>query len=191
MQDIFLKLIEQLNSSVFVLLGILFFAGILAYKMGAWKEIFFHQRGRIEKIEGMKDTVIEIKTKVDLIYQYSNPNSPVRSLSPISLTEAGKQITEKIKAQEIFQNYEEKLTGLVESKNPLNAYDIQQASFEVAKKHLINFLNEDELQLVKNEAFIRGILVEDILEVFGILLRNKILRKKNFSIAEIDGYSKT
>ncbi|MFI5391517.1 MAG: hypothetical protein ACHQYQ_09155 [Bacteriovoracales bacterium] len=186
MEQIILKLVEQLNSSVFVLISILFFAGYLAYKMGAWKQIFFHHTDRLEKIESMKDSVIEIKTKVDLIYQYSNPNSPVRSQSPVSLTDIGKEIQKKINALEIFQNYAVKLIGMVEGKNPQTAYDIQQTSFEVAKRELIKLLNEDELKMVKNEAFNRGILVEDIMGIFGVLLRNKILEDKKLSIADVD-----
>lgn len=191
MEALFLQLISELNGSVFVLIAILVLSFCMAYKMGAWKQIFVNHTGRIDNVERIADTVIELKTKVDLIYGYVNPNSPTRASSPISLTPTGQEIVTRIRADEIFRDYSTKLMSLVESKNPKNAYDIQQASFDVAKRELINLLKEQELKVVKEEAFNKGLLVEDVLSVFGILLRNKILELKNIPIAEVDRHTRS
>lgn len=189
MEGIAIKLLEQLNSSVFVLIALLLVVFIMVYKAGALKEIFNHHNSRLDNVEKISDVVKELKTKVDLIYQYTNPNSPTRAQSPISLTVVGKEIIEKINADDIFKTHAVKLISLVEARHPKNAYDIQQISFEVAKKELINLLTEDQLKAVKEQAYNRGILVEDVLSVFGVLLRNKILENKNIPIAEVDKHS--
>jgi hypothetical protein len=189
MQDIFMKLIEQLNSSVFVLLAILIFAFYAVYKIGAWKQLFLTHSDRIEKVERISDTVISIQTKLDLIYQYSNPNATVRSTSPANLTIIGHEIVKKINAEDIFRKHAIKLIGIVEGKGPQNAYDIQRVAFDVCKKEFLNLLNENELKVVKEEAFSRGLLVEDIMAVFGILLRNKILEDKKIPIADVDKHA--
>lgn len=189
MEAVLDHLIGQLNSSVFVLLVMLLFAFFASFKVGGWKATFVHHSDRLDKAEKICDNVIAIQTKVDLIYSLVNPNSPTRAASPISLTAVGEDIVRKIHANDIFTLYVKKLVSLVEGKNPKNAYDIQQASFEVAKKDLMNLLNEEQLKAVKQEAFSRGILVEDVLGVFGVLLRNKILADKNIPIAEVDRHA--
>jgi hypothetical protein len=186
MQDILIKLIGQLNGSVFVLLAILVLAFYAVYKIGAWKQLFLAHSDRIKKVERISDTVISIQTKVDLIYQYSNPNATVRSSSPASLTKVGAEIAEKINAENIFKQHAIKLISLVEGKSPQNAYDIQQVSFDICKKEFLNLLSENELKTVKEEAFNKGILIEDVLAVFGVLLRNKILKDKKIPIADVD-----
>jgi hypothetical protein len=42
------------------------------------------------------------------------------------------------------------------------------------------FLSDEELLKVKNEAFDRGLLIDDIISVFGVLLRNKLLTNKKY-----------
>jgi len=190
MHDIFIKLIEQLNSCVFVLLAILILAFYIIYKIGSWKQTFSFHGKRIDKMENAFDKIISLETKVDLIYQYSNPNATVRASSPANLTKVGLEIAEKIKADDIFKKYATKLVNLVENKKPKNAYDIQQVAFDVCKKEFLNFLNENELKIIKDEAFSKGLLMEDITLVFGILLRNKILEDKNIPIAEVDKHAK-
>ena len=50
----------------------------------------------------------------------------------------------------------------------------------------IKYLNEEELLKIKNQAYNYGILDEDVMSIFGILLRNYILKKKNMSIYDVD-----
>jgi len=95
MEHIFDRLIDELDTSVFVLLALLAFAIWAAFKLGGWKQIFTQHASRIDKIEDIGSKVIELKTKVDLIYQYTNPNTPVRAASPINLTPVGEQIIKK------------------------------------------------------------------------------------------------
>lgn len=190
MNDVFLKLIDQLNSSVVVLMLILILAFVLTYKIAAWltawTQRFDHHASRIEKIENMNHILISTQTKVDLIYQFVNPNATTRAASPIGLTPVGERVVSDIGALEIFKNHALNLTSTVKAKNPKNAYDIQQISFDVAKRQLIELLKESELKTIKEAAYKRGLLVEDILSVFGVLLRNKILEDMKIPIAEVD-----
>jgi len=193
MIEIFTALIQQLNSSVFILLGILVFTFIAIAKVsnaiGKWTEKFSHQDKKIDKLENLSDKVVELSTKINLIYQNTNPNNPVRSFSPISLTKVGEEIVENIKAEEIFKKYSEKLIKDVELTNPKSAYDIQQLSMMIAREKMVSLLSEEELIIIKKEAFNKGLLIEDIMSVFGILLRNKVLADNNISIADVDKHS--
>lgn len=101
-----------------------------------------------------------------LIYQFVNPNSPIKAQSHISLTKIGEEIAKKIKANEIIDKYIANLVKDVEALNPQNAYDIQTISLRITKEKLANYLSENELNVVKQEAYLKGILAEDVLSVF-------------------------
>jgi hypothetical protein len=92
------KLIEQLNSSVFVLLAILGAAFWAIHRIGVWSTTFKHRADKISKIEGLNDKVVKIGAIVELIYQNTlGANRPVAAMSPINLTPIGKEITANIK----------------------------------------------------------------------------------------------
>ena len=59
----------------------------------------------------------------------------------------------------------------------------------VAKEKLLPLLNESELNAIKDEAFARGLLVEDVMSIFGVLLRNSVLHQKNIPIADVDKHA--
>lgn len=189
MENILLALIGKLDGSIFVLICILVVAFILTFKVGAWKQIFLAHTGRIDKVEKLGDLIVEIKTKVDLIYQ-SSPNALFRSQSPISLTDLGREIAQHIGAESILNKYASKLVTHVEDKNPKNAYDIQKCAFHVARNEMKDLLNEEELNKIKNEAFSRGLPLEEIFSLFGILIRNRVLANKGIPIADVDKHER-
>ena len=191
MEAILSKLIDQLNSSVFVLLGILAVAAWALYHFGRWKEKFFTHDQRLDKVDSIHESVIELKTKVQLIYDNTNPRATLRSSSPISLTDIGNEIAAKIGTEAIFSRYLAALVGKANAKCPVgaNAYDIQTISMDIAKKDLPGMANANEINLVKDEAFDRGLLAEDIWAIFGVYLRDHILRDRGIAVAEVDKHS--
>jgi hypothetical protein len=193
MNAILSKLIDQLNSSVFILLAVLICTLWAIYKIGKWTERFRNHEEKITKVEGLADKVLVMTTKVDLIYEHTlGPRRPVAAQSPISLTNIGREIAEKIKANTILEKCLPQLTSEVDAitpGNPGNAYDIQLAAMKVAKEKMLSCLNESELIAVKQEAYDRGLLVEDILAIFGVLLRDRILNNKGLSILDVDKHT--
>jgi hypothetical protein len=65
-------------------------------------------------------------------------------------------------------------------------YESQFELFKIVKENLLNTLDEKELIAVKDEAYNRGIIIDDVIAIFGVLLRNCILQKKGISIADVD-----
>lgn len=199
MEAILSKLIDQLNSSVFVLLVILFaaVAGMyyLGYYLGKWRERFFTNDQRLDKIETkvelIHETVIKLDTKVQLIYDNTNPRAMFKTSSPIALTNLGKDVASSINAETILKRYLAALVEKVDIKCPLrsNAYDIQAACMDSAKNDLPAMATSDEINQVKNEAFNRGILTEDIWGIFGIYLRDHILKERGIAVAEVDKHN--
>jgi len=186
MFELFVKILEQLNSSVFVLIVILIITIWLVFKLGKLIEQFSQHKTKIEKIDFLSDKLVELTVKVDLIYQNTNPNKTVAAASPVSITPNGKAIADKINANQILQKYIGQLSILVEATSPKTAYDVQTASMAIAKGKMITLLNADEINAIKAEAYARGLLIEDIMAIFGVLLRDNILQKKGWSVSEVD-----
>ena len=207
MQAVFNALIAHLNSSVFVLLGILFVSFVAIFKigrlLGRWQEKFFNYENKMKdvevkydkkidkvesKIESVNDAVIELKTKVQLIYDNTNPRRTYAPGSPIGLTDFGKQIAEKIKAEEMFKCYSALLVDKVNAACPqkTNAYDIQVESMNIAKKDLLNMVTTDEINLIKQTAFDASILVEDVMGILGVYLRDHILSLRGIPVLDVD-----
>lgn len=186
MKEVFLALISELNSSVFILLLILVAVGITIYKIGKWSAQFGQFDEKVKEVGNNKDRLIRVEAKVDLIYQNTLRTPLLQAHSPISLTKIGNDVASSIDAAQILNKYYSDLKKMVEGETPKTAYDIQEVSMKVARESMETLLNETELVKVKDEAFKRGLLVEDIMSVFGILLRNKILEDKKIPIAEVD-----
>jgi len=101
---IILKIVEQLNGAVFVLLMILGAVAIGIYRAGQWSKVFKFHEDKITKIEGLAEKVLLMGQKVDLIYDNTlGPRRAVASFSPITLTPVGIEIVEKIKATAILE----------------------------------------------------------------------------------------
>jgi hypothetical protein len=190
MQALLLKLMEQLNSSVFVLLGILGVLFYLIYKAGCIRTIFSQHKEKIEKFDSLSERVSEVKIKVDLIYQNTNPNKLVAAASPIAITDKGREIAGKIDADRVFKKYSGQLAAIVEKKAPQNAYDIQVQSMDVCKSGLMGLLDANEINTIKEHAFAAGLLVEDIMSIFGVLLRDHILRENGIPVADVDKHQR-
>jgi hypothetical protein len=194
MTAIFLELIKHLNSSVFVLLGICVVVAIFIFRMGGIIERFKHHEEKICDLGNMGERLIKLETKVDLIYQNTNPRAMVQAHSPMSLTLNGENVAKNLNANTLLNKYILKLKrdveAEIESKTPPNAYDIQIASLKVAKEKMLSYFDEKELISVKDEAYNNGTLLEDIMSVFGILLRNAILQERGIPIADVDLHEK-
>lgn len=186
------RLIEQLNSSVFVLLVMLGAAFWGIYRLGLLVAKFTMQDGKIDKLEDLAKEVTVLTTKVDLIYQHTLPATmrPTAAHSPISLTDVGRAIATSIKAAELLTKYRSDLCAAVDASSPKNAYDIQMAAMKVSREKLITFLNDVEVAQVKQEAFSRGLLAEDVLSVVGVLLRDDILKEKKLPVSDVDKHEK-
>ncbi|XXG30986.1 MAG: hypothetical protein WJ306_13325 [Ferrovum myxofaciens] len=193
MGAVFTKLIEQLNTSVFVLLVVLCACFWIVYHVGKWAETFSNHSKRIDAAEGnhgnLYEKVVEMKSKVDLIYTNTLKNPPTMAHSPISLTEVGRDGNSNIGLDSILRREYDLLSDLVNKKLPKNAYDIQVESMRVADEQFQKILTESELIKAKDFAFEKGLRLEDLSSILGVLLRNEILKKKGVPIADVDAHA--
>ena len=180
------RIVNELNSSVFVLLVILAAVVWMTYRAGALIEKFKAHEKKLDDVRSIENEMISIRTKVDLIYQNTNPNPLFRTQSPLALTPKGHAVSADLKAEEIINRVYDKLHKAIDEESPDTAYDIQVAALKVAKEGLPKLITGKELISIKEHAFQNGALLEDMLTIFGIMLRDRVLQERGIPLTEVD-----
>jgi len=207
MDAIIQKLIDQLNTSVFVLLIVLIAIYFLIWKtsefMATWKHKQADHEKQLERASEAGDRVIaletninkavefgerivRIETKLDLIFQKLSPNPFAQSHSPISLTDDGNEMAKKMNVEATIDRLYPNLIDLVNKKSPQTAYDIQESAFAVTRDKLFTWLSDAEINLLKNEAFDKGMPIDSFSIVYGVVLRDRILKDRNIPVSDVD-----
>ena len=118
MTEIFLKLSDQLNSSVFVLMALLVATGYALLKIGGWTERFSHLNQKIDGALSLEKTVIRLEQLTELIYNNTLKTPLIKSFSPIVLTHTALEASASIGFDLLLKREFSKLSGLVEEKSP-------------------------------------------------------------------------
>lgn len=191
MEAIFLALIQQLNGAVFTLIAILLVVFWLMYKSGGWVKsykIFENKNEKFdEKIDFIKESIYKVQATTDLLYQAHL--STVKTRSPISLTEKGKEIANAISAELKVNNHWDAIKREVEKKNPANPYDVQTVSMDIARNCFEKIFDIQEQNEIKTYAYGIGINLLEIYPILGVLIRDRVFKEKNILPEEVDKHS--
>lgn len=193
MAEVFLKLIEQLNSAVFVLIAILVLAFWAIYKVAAMITLFksFKDERTETKndLTDIKKDVAKVTATVDLLYQshlYQSQLPTVKSYSPLSLTDKGKEISGALKLGEKIANHWVEIKNKIEEKKPSNSYDIQTASLDLARDCFETIFTNEERNEMKQYAFKNGLNILEFFPIIGIITRDKFLAERGINLSEVD-----
>lgn len=160
---------------------------------GRFDNKFTHMEDKFEKkfdrIEGkfadIKDDLSVIKAFIEL--QKDKVNPMAQRQSPIRLTEIGNKIDKEINASGLVDKYWGIISDEVNKKlqDNCNPYDIQVASFEVGDTYQ-KIISSEELDRIKINAYNHGydLMMYELL--FGILIRDKILKERGINTEDID-----
>lgn len=191
MQEVFLKLVEQLNGAIFTLFLILLLAFWAIFRIGRLVETFglFKEKNTdLDKhVSTMKDSLSAIKATTDLLYQAHL--STVKSHSPISLTEKGTDISNTLKIEEKVSTHWNAIKKAIDKRNPSNPYDIQVVAMDMAQKCFDAVFSEEEKNEVKVYAYNSGINLLEIYPIIGVIVRDRYLAEKGFSASEVDKHA--
>ncbi len=184
---VFTRLIEELNSSVFILLVLLFatFWGI--YKISCLLEKWRFKESELMKLrDDWNSSIPFIKERVDLLFQRGFPNSAIKTSSPVKLTETGTSIADAINAEGILDKQEATLEKLVNERSPNNAYDLQQGCLRVVEDNIQRLLTIEESEIAKSKSLEYGIPLDNALAIIAVLLRDRLMKKRGWLHSDID-----
>lgn len=191
MEAIILKLIDQLNSSVFTLLAILAAAFWAIYKLGGINKMFGDFKDKNKELDsnigGIKDVLATIKATTDLLYQAHIQT--IKSNSPISLSPIGVTYSAELKIENKVTNHWIEIKQEIGKKSPSNPYDVQVVAMEISRNCFEALFSDEEKNQIKLYAYKNGINLLQILPIIGVIIRDKYLQEKGISIDQIDQHS--
>lgn len=139
------------------------------------------------KVEALSNDFIKLQTIVNFCLPEKSSDL-VKQKSPLTLTEQGIKVRDKINAIQLLNTHRQELYKLLDNTKLGNAYDIQIEAFATISKNFFNLLTSDEMTALKNEAYLLGKTVEELLAIFQILFRDNILESRHINVNEIDTY---
>ncbi|MDR3243753.1 MAG: hypothetical protein LBT79_03280 [Elusimicrobiota bacterium] len=140
-------------------------------------------------IEEIKSDLIETKTKVNLMYDMLQKSNLAKELSPLSLTDRGKDLGTKMNAEALIDKYEKELRQLIDPAKIYNAYDIQTEAFRLVNTELLKLLNAVELDIIKDVAFNTSRSIDSLMIIFALIFRDKVLKERNIPTSDIDKHT--
>jgi hypothetical protein len=149
---------------------------------------------RVDKIESHIDNIRKdisfLKAMID-VFQSIPIKYVAKRESPVSLTDLGKEISEKLKAEEmVSKNWDKIFNDLELNVGDKNAYDIQKYCLETSIINLSKFINESDVDSIKMHAFNEGNPLAFYAPIFAIIIRDKYLEIKEIDVLEIDKHEK-
>ena len=142
-------------------------------------------KGIHSDIEAINSNITSMYTKMDILFQKIEklPSNAFQSDSPLSLSDYGQGLSDKINAHAIAAKYKERLISMAKEQN-MRPYQIQQCCFEYASKEILKDLEKNDKEryyLLTDAAFNEGVEIEKLLQITGLVLRDQVLETFNGS----------
>ncbi len=189
MIELLIKLVEQLNGAVFVLVVILIVAFWATYKLSGIISLFggFKEERTDLKldIKTIKNDLSNVSATVKLLYDIRT----IQTNSPISLSELGQTISSDLFLSTKVDNYWDQIKPIIASKNPSNPYDVQTIALDNAKLFFDKFFDANEKDVLKTYAYQKGLNVLQIYPIIGVHTRDRYLREEGMKVDDIDTYA--
>ena len=166
--------------------GFVITVSTIIFSKGEWKGTV---KAAIARLTKEMET---LTARVDRIYDLfleRGMRTTLESQSPLKLNELGNQIANELNLESLASIHVDAMAARTEN---LNVYEIQQACYKYVQKDLVTELTErypDQFRDVSRMAYKHGIPREDVLQIIGILLRDKILQLRGYSQTDLDAQS--
>jgi len=139
-------------------------------------------------IDAIRQDISYLKGSLD-VYKSGKADQLIKSKSPVSLTDKGKEVSNELKAEEIIGRTWDTIYKILEENiSDKNAYDIQQYCFEKISVDPEKYFDKDGINALKIYAFKEGSPLQLYTRLLAILIRDKYLETKGISLSEIDKY---
>lgn len=137
-------------------------------------------------IDDIRRDISYIKGTIDMMQRNYTDGLTQRN-SPISLTELGKKEVVDFGLDRIVERNWDTIYHQMEldvaSKNP---YDVQTYCIETAATEPEKFFTQNDILMIKEIAFKKGLALMSYTNILGVLIRDKYFKQKNIKIEEID-----
>lgn len=157
------------------------------------EEIDLHSKNHIEtskSIERVETTLGFIQKTMDQLAQKGNKliiDPYTKSHSPLSITDAGREMMERLGVGEMFENNWSRIDEFIEDKLEYkNPYDIQEFLIQQAVVYPEKFLQPEEIDKIKLDAYNTGVNIVPYMKVIAILARDRYFAEHNILVEDVD-----
>lgn len=155
-----------------------------------------------EKLDKHSISVSKLETSMEfLIKSIENTNTQLQRLtsttpltqqhSPLRISERGWEVVNKLGMDKMFANNWERIKQLIDDEvESKNAYDINEFCIKYAVVFPEKFLKPEEVNVLKNDAYIQGLTLMEYMKIIAVMARDKYFEENNIKIEEIEPTSK-
>lgn len=110
-----------------------------------------------------------------------------KSHSPLSITEAGRKMMDRLGIDDMFEKNWPRIETFIEDKLEYkNPYDIQEFLIQQAVVYPEKFLQIDEIDKIKLDAYNTGVDIVPYMKVIAILARDRYFSEHNILVEDVD-----
>ena len=145
---------------------------------------------RMDKTESNIDEIRRdisfIKGSLDVIT--STKDKFTEKNSPISLTDAGKEIVLANNLDATVANNWQKINAVLQEVKNKNPYDLQEFCIQTAFVDSNKFFSAQDVEKLKIIAYKQGVPLISVTRMMGILIRDRYFRENNINVDEVDNH---
>lgn len=142
-----------------------------------------------EKLEEHGLAVQSLKTSIEYLNknlerinsQLSNSNAAfTQQHSPLSITQRGWEVVRKLGMEKMFTDNWPRIRQMIDTDvKSKNAYDINEYCIQHAVVYPEKFLRQDEIDVLKNDAYTQGLALMDYMKIIAVMARDKYFEENN------------
>ena len=140
---------------------------------------------KFNKIAEQLKPLSKIDERVNILYKAKLNINLTQAQSPVQLTEQGEEIAKDLESYALIEKYKNEFKQKMNNIADLNPYRIQQECKRVIENYFKDIVEDSLIKSIENRAFNEGILFDDLLSIYIIILRNKILAEKGIEVKTI------
>ena len=138
-----------------------------------------------KSVSDMSRGLIAVSEKLKLNVIPATPLT--QTMSPLTLTERGNAKVSELGIDYMIDNNWDKISSLIEEKSESkNPYDIQQLCTEEALLFPEKFLNQNDIDKLKHDAYLNGEIFQSYMRVIAVLVRDRFFDEHNIDISGVD-----
>lgn len=155
-----------------------------------------------EKIEKHSESVSRIDTTLTFLTKsIEEMNSQLQKMnntvpftqqhSPLRISERGWEVVKKLGMDKMFVNNWDRIKQFIDDEvESKNAYDINEFCIKYAVVFPEKFLQPEEVNVLKNDAYIQGLTLMEYMKIIAVMARDKYFEENNINIEEIEPATK-
>lgn len=155
-----------------------------------------------EKIEKHSESVSRIDTTLTFLTKsIEEMNSQLQKMnntvpftlqhSPLRISERGWEVVKKLGMDKMFVNNWDRIKQFIDDEvESKNAYDINEFCIKYAVVFPEKFLQPEEVNILKNDAYIQGLTLMEYMKIIAVMARDKYFEENNINIEEIEPATK-